>query len=61
MEETGSYYRVRAYIHQDALRANLRQIRKTIGDGPKIMAVIKANGYGHGVENLLPILEEEMA
>ena len=59
MEETGSYYRVRAYIHQDALRANLRQIRKTIGDGPKIMAVIKANGYGHGVENLLPILEEE--
>lgn len=59
MEEKDSYYRVRAYIHQEALRANLQQIRRTIGPGPKIMAVIKANGYGHGVENLLPVLEEE--
>ena len=59
MGEKGSYYRVRAYIHPEALRANLRQIRKTIGERPQIMAVIKANGYGHGVENLLPVLEEE--
>ena len=31
-----------------ALRHNLRQVRGALGDGVKIMAVVKANGYGHG-------------
>ncbi len=31
-----------------ALRHNLRQVRGLVGDGVRIMAVVKANGYGHG-------------
>lgn len=59
MEINEEYYRVRAYIHQEAFRKNLRQVRKAIGPDPEIMAVIKADGYGHGVANLIPILKEE--
>ena len=31
-----------------ALRHNLRQVRGVVGEGVGIMAVVKANGYGHG-------------
>lgn len=31
-----------------ALRHNLSQVRKAVGDQVQIMAVVKANGYGHG-------------
>ena len=60
MENNEEYYRVRAYIHQEAFRKNLKQVRKAIGPDPEIMAVIKADGYGHGVANLIPILKETM-
>ncbi len=59
METEESYFRVRALIHQEAFRQNLRQVRRQIGPDRKLMAVIKADGYGHGVENLLPVLREE--
>ena len=31
-----------------ALKHNLRQVHGVVGDGVRIMAVVKANGYGHG-------------
>ena len=31
-----------------ALRHNLKQVRGTVGEGTKLMAVVKANGFGHG-------------
>ena len=31
-----------------ALKHNLRQVRSLVGYGVRIMAVVKANGYGHG-------------
>ncbi|MHB9037046.1 MAG: alanine racemase [Armatimonadota bacterium] len=31
-----------------ALRHNLQQVRGAVGDGVKIMAVVKSNGFGHG-------------
>ncbi|MGC8863442.1 MAG: alanine racemase [Armatimonadota bacterium] len=31
-----------------ALRHNLQQVRAVVGSGVRIMAVVKANGYGHG-------------
>ncbi|MBI2888142.1 MAG: alanine racemase [Chloroflexi bacterium] len=37
-----------AEIDLDALEHNLRQVRGRIGPGSQIMAVVKANGYGHG-------------
>ena len=38
-----------ALIHLDALRANLARVRALAGDA-KVMAVVKADAYGHGLE-----------
>ena len=38
-----------ATIHLDALRANLARVRK-LASGAKVMAVVKADAYGHGLE-----------
>ncbi|MBI4818283.1 MAG: alanine racemase [Deltaproteobacteria bacterium] len=38
-----------AFVALDALRANLRAIRARVGDRVRIMAVVKANAYGHGL------------
>lgn len=38
-----------ATIHLDALRANLAHIR-ALSDNAKVMAVVKADAYGHGLE-----------
>ncbi|MCX8053018.1 MAG: alanine racemase [Armatimonadetes bacterium] len=35
-------------VNLDALKHNLQQVRAVIGDQVRIMAVVKANGYGHG-------------
>ncbi|HEX5960130.1 MAG TPA: alanine racemase [Rhodanobacteraceae bacterium] len=38
-----------ATIHLDALRANLARVR-ALAAGAKVMAVVKADAYGHGLE-----------
>jgi alanine racemase len=42
-------YRCWAEIDQTALRANARLVRERVGHNVEILAVIKANGYGHGM------------
>ncbi|MBI3322889.1 MAG: alanine racemase [Candidatus Omnitrophica bacterium] len=37
-----------------AIRSNFRQVRRHVAPGVKVLAVIKANGYGHG---LLPVAQ----
>jgi len=37
-----------AEIDLDALAANFQLIKKRVGAGVKVMAVVKANAYGHG-------------
>ncbi len=53
------YYRVEARIHQEAVRSNIRTIREALSPGVRIMAVVKADAYGHGFANIWPVLEEE--
>jgi len=53
-----TYYRVRAYIHKDALDHNMKEVRRLIKDQADILAVIKSNAYGHGIENVLETLFE---
>lgn len=48
-------HRVWAEINLDALEQNIANIRKYTGD-KKIMAVVKANAYGHGVGLIAPEL-----
>lgn len=43
-----NYYRVQARVDLNAIRYNLAQIRQKIQPGTKIMAIIKADAYGHG-------------
>lgn len=40
-----------ATIHLASLKHNLRRVRE-IGGGGKLMAVVKADGYGHGLERV---------
>lgn len=42
-------YRCWAEIDQEALRQNARLVRDRLGGGVELLAVIKANGYGHGM------------
>ncbi len=50
-----------AEISLPALRHNLRVIREIIPEGTRIMAVVKANAYGHGVLPIAKCCREEKA
>jgi len=41
-----------------AIRHNLRFLRTKIGPAPALMAMLKADAYGHGAEQLAPILRD---
>ncbi|MFI4969138.1 MAG: alanine racemase [Lysobacterales bacterium] len=45
-----------ATIHLGALRENLRRVRQ-LSPGARVMAVVKADGYGHGLERVARALE----
>jgi alanine racemase len=45
-----------ATIHLSALRENLRRVRELAPDA-RVMAVVKADGYGHGLERVARALE----
>lgn len=45
-----------AHIHTDALRHNLAQAR-ALAPNSRVMAVVKADGYGHGLERVARALE----
>ena len=46
-----------AEIDLGAIDHNYRQVRKIVGKGINIMAVVKANGYGHGTVEVSSVLE----
>lgn len=50
---------VRAWIEVDldALRANFGAVRRAIGDGRSIIAMVKADGYGLGAERVVRTLD----
>jgi alanine racemase len=45
---TASRRVTRATVHLDRITANVRAVRQLVGDRTKVLAVIKADGYGHG-------------
>src|SRR3989337_3643630 len=47
------------YIDHDAVRWNFRQIRTAVGPEVKILAMVKANGYGHGAPAVAKTLAAE--
>ena len=55
---TNKFSRVCAYIDLDAACANIAAVQKRVGDGVKVMAILKADAYGHGAVPLAHALEE---
>jgi len=48
----------RYIINKNNLENNIKKIRKYVGYSTKICAVVKANAYGVGVENVCPIISD---
>ena len=42
------YFRVHANIYLDRICNNIKRTKEIIKDGTKIMAIVKADAYGHG-------------
>lgn len=56
MEE---FTRTYSIIHLDAIHQNIETVRRKVGADTKIMAIVKANAYGHGaVEVALEIKDQ---
>ncbi len=53
-------HRCWAEIDLAALRHNLAAIREHVGPGPWIMAIVKADAYGHGLGGILTTLGESV-
>ena len=51
------YHRIYARIDIDAILHNLGECKRRIPEGTKVLAVIKADGYGHGAVELAHQLE----
>lgn len=51
------YSRVHAEIDLDAILYNMESMHKKISDQTKIMAVIKADGYGHGAVEIAEAID----
>lgn len=51
------YTRVRAVINLDAILYNMNSMHQNISEDTKIMAVIKADGYGHGAAEVAKCIE----
>lgn len=52
-----TYSRVYARIDLDAIAYNMEQMKQNLSPNTKMMAVIKADGYGHGAVQIADMLE----
>lgn len=52
--------RIWAEIDTAALQHNMAVIRRQIGSRPRILAVVKANAYGHGIEHVVPAIQSDI-
>lgn len=52
------FERVKAVVSLDAIAHNFAEMKKNIAKGTKIVAVIKADGYGHGADAIARLIED---
>ena len=57
MEEFTRTYSV---IHLDAIFKNIEEARKRVGEDTKIMAIVKANAYGHGAIEVAGAIKDKV-
>lgn len=53
-----TYYRIEADINLSAIRKNIMTMKNCIPEGKKLLAVIKANAYGHGAIEVANALDD---
>ncbi|MDQ2178689.1 alanine racemase [Marinifilum sp. D714] len=46
-------------LKKEALHNNIKFLKKKLGTHVRISSVVKANAYGHGIEQIVPLLENE--
>ncbi|MDP8258038.1 MAG: alanine racemase [Candidatus Aadella gelida] len=56
---TTNYRPTWAEIDLNAIRYNLSSIKRVVGKNTGIMAVVKANAYGHGIEEISDVIIKE--
>lgn len=52
------YERVKALVSLDAIAHNFEEMHRNIKEGTKIIAVIKADGYGHGARAIARLIHD---
>ncbi|MBS6118781.1 MAG: alanine racemase [Clostridiales bacterium] len=52
------YQRIRAEVSLDAIAHNFEEMRKRIRKDTKIIAVVKADGYGHGADAVARLIHD---
>jgi alanine racemase len=45
-------------LNEASVESNVRFLRKKLGPRVRLSAVVKANAYGHGIEEIVPIFEK---
>lgn len=45
-------------LNENSVQHNITFLRKKLGNKVKISAVVKANAYGHGIEQIIPLFEK---
>ncbi|MDK2787900.1 MAG: alanine racemase [Epulopiscium sp.] len=55
---TQEFYRVIAEINLDAIAHNIHQIKNQVSEDTEIMAIVKADAYGHGAVEVSRVLIE---
>lgn len=50
--------RTAAVVHLDALEHNIRLVQSKLSPGVEIMAVMKGDGYGHGIAGIYPTMKK---
>ncbi|MEN8121104.1 MAG: alanine racemase [Bacteroidota bacterium] len=46
-------------LREEAVKNNIRFLKKKLGTKVRISSVVKANAYGHGIEQIVPLFEKE--
>lgn len=52
------YSRAKAVVSLDAIAHNFQEMKKNIAEGTKMIAVIKADGYGHGAVAVAHLVQD---
>ncbi len=46
-------------LNEKSVKNNINFLRKNLGNNVKISSVVKANAYGHGIEQIVPMFEKQ--